>query len=584
MGSKDGRIGDATKILDNGSSIQRWDLVVVAEGYQESELPKFAADTQSFVNLLFATAPFDQLKRAINVHRLDVISQESGADDPKTCTGGTGATPKTFFDATFCARGIDRLLTVDSGAVIAAVTSKVPLWNSIVVIVNSSKFGGSGGPVAVFSVSGFETGLHEMGHTAFGLADEYACLTCRSDEKDRNHQTPPAPGAENVTIEKDRAKVPWRDLILDGTPIPTTSNPDCLKVDPQTTSPVGASTVGAFEGANKFHCGVYRAEFDCKMRNLGQPFCAVCQRKIRWNLTHYIFGTPETFGSTWGTGWTSIVPLTLQGSPHFLSYKNPPADLPPGTKGKVELDLLRPDASDVDTIFEDHWSAGWTSMMPFTLGGQPHLLSYKEGSGSVAIDRIRPDGTGVDSLFGSTWGTGWTSFVPFELGGQPNFLSYKLATGKVEIGRIRPDGSEVDVDTTFEDTWSTGWTLFAPLQLRGKPHFLSYKGAEGRVDIDRLRPDGSGSDTVFSEKWWKGWTTLTPFTLAGDQFVLAYNVTSGDVSIFYIFPAGDGFTVQETFRDTWTLGWTTIVPFVFQGEPHYLAYKLDTGSISIGRY
>jgi len=37
-----------------------------------------------------------------------------------------------------------------------------------------------------------------------------------------------------------------------------------------------------FEGAHYYHCGGHRPEFDCKMRNLGVPFCHVC-RQVIWN-------------------------------------------------------------------------------------------------------------------------------------------------------------------------------------------------------------------------------------------------------------------------------------------------------------
>jgi hypothetical protein len=57
------------------------------------------------------------------------------------------------------------------------------------------------------------------------------------------------------------------------------SNPDCSTVDSR-PSPVPTGTVGAFEGAHYFHCGAYRPEYDCKMRNLSVPFCAVCREVI----------------------------------------------------------------------------------------------------------------------------------------------------------------------------------------------------------------------------------------------------------------------------------------------------------------
>jgi len=78
----------------------------------------------------------------------------------------------------------------------------------------------------------------------------------------------------------------WRDLIAETTDLPTMTNLDCTMCDTRTTSSVPAGTVGAFMGANYYHCGVFRPEFNCLMRNLGVPqFCAVCQRRIRQVIT-----------------------------------------------------------------------------------------------------------------------------------------------------------------------------------------------------------------------------------------------------------------------------------------------------------
>ena len=38
--------------------------------------------------------------------------------------------------------------------------------------------------------------------------------------------------------------------------------------------------MGLFEGAHYYHCGAFRPEFHCRMRALGNPFCAVCRREI----------------------------------------------------------------------------------------------------------------------------------------------------------------------------------------------------------------------------------------------------------------------------------------------------------------
>jgi hypothetical protein len=287
MGVGDGAVIGITKILDHGAATDRFNIVLVAEGYQATELNQFTLDAQQFVNHLVAQDPFTAYQNAINVYRLDVTSTDSGADDPAAC-GGTGATPATYFDASFCNGGIRRLLIVDSGLVINTVNGLLPQWHNIIVIVNSTIWGGSGGAIATTCrAAGWENiVLHELGHAAFGLADEYEYWVGCGADVGHDHYTGGEPAAVNVTANTNRATIKWGDLIDAATPLPTTNNANCANCDPQ-PSPVPAGTVGAFEGAYYYHCDVYRPEFNCMMRNL-TTFCAVCQRKIKEVLQPYM--------------------------------------------------------------------------------------------------------------------------------------------------------------------------------------------------------------------------------------------------------------------------------------------------------
>lgn len=83
MSTSDGTVGTATKVVDNGPGDRRWDLVVMGDGYRRGELSKFRDDVEQFwAEVLQPTPPFDQLWPAINVHRVDVTSAQSGADMP----------------------------------------------------------------------------------------------------------------------------------------------------------------------------------------------------------------------------------------------------------------------------------------------------------------------------------------------------------------------------------------------------------------------------------------------------------------------------------------------------------------------
>ena len=54
--------------------------------------------------------------------------------------------------------------------------------------------------------------------------------------------------------------------------------------------------VGAYEGARYMHCGCYRPSYNCRMRVLGEPFCGACQKAIRDALAPYL---PIAYQGLW---------------------------------------------------------------------------------------------------------------------------------------------------------------------------------------------------------------------------------------------------------------------------------------------
>ena len=188
----------------------------------------------------------------------------------------------TYFDATFGGNGIRRLLLCNTTTALQVAAAQIPEFTVAIVVVNSPIYGGSGGSVGTYSLAGgaTEIAIHEMGHTAFGLADEYPYYA-GGNETGHDHHPAGEPGEPNVTTNTDRNTLKWRWAVSSATSIPTMSNPNCAQVDSR-PSPVPASTVGLFEGAHYYHCGGFRPQYDCKMRNLSVPFCAVC-RQVIWN-------------------------------------------------------------------------------------------------------------------------------------------------------------------------------------------------------------------------------------------------------------------------------------------------------------
>jgi hypothetical protein len=283
-----------------GDPANRVDLLVLGDGYTIGQAGKFSSDAAAALSGFFSITPYAEYANYVNVHTLFVPSTQVGADHPPYNAGCAQTDPSccsdllmlsdplrgtfvnTAFDARYCSYGIHRLLTVDAASVFAA-ASAVPDWDQILVIVNDTTYGGSGGTPSVFSLDplGVEIAQHEYGHTFTRLADEY----------DDAYPGYPAcsdivgPACEpNVTDQSTRALIKWLPWIFPATPTPT----------PETFTYAGV--VGLFEGARYRPSGFYRPGLDCLMRSLGQPFCPVATQAYILRLYEGGWGIAPEFG------------------------------------------------------------------------------------------------------------------------------------------------------------------------------------------------------------------------------------------------------------------------------------------------
>jgi hypothetical protein len=251
------------KILrETGARDVRINIVILAEGYTAGQQGPFDFDAANIVNTLLADPFYSSYGQFFNAYSIFVASNESGADDPSTNTY-----VDTYFNSTFGSFGIDRLLTIppndtDSnyndgeGRVFNLLANLLPEYDVVILLVNDSKYGGSGGPVAIASTNQLSTeiAIHELGHTVVHLGDEYS------------DPYPGFPDTEepNTTTQTNPALVKWKAWFVPGTPYPTPPTPNF------------ASIVGLFEGAHYHATGWFRPQLNCKMRTLGTPFCKVC--------------------------------------------------------------------------------------------------------------------------------------------------------------------------------------------------------------------------------------------------------------------------------------------------------------------
>ncbi len=309
MGVNDGMVLGSAKILDNGPDNQRMNIVLLAEGFQAGQQQDdFDALCDEFVAALQAEPWYPAVGGAINVFKLNVTSTDSGADDPADCPDESepadGTEADTYFDATFCTSNIHRCLAPNWSLVTSTLNTHVPQWYAGAVIVNTPKRGGCASSGNRIFATGLGTSvgetwtdiaLHEFGHAAFSLADEYPYGYGNNAPSGE----PPQPNVTTATSLADLAatgqpiKQLWVEMVTPEVPIPTMENPDCTMEDERPNVLSSDFQIGLFEGAKYYHCGRYRPAYLCRMRVAKEPFCGVCIQGIADQLNNYIAATPR---------------------------------------------------------------------------------------------------------------------------------------------------------------------------------------------------------------------------------------------------------------------------------------------------
>ena len=71
MGVNDGTVLGATKILNNGEDTDRFNIVLVAEGYQDHEQNTFDSACEDFVKAIKTLPWFSTLINTINIHKIN---------------------------------------------------------------------------------------------------------------------------------------------------------------------------------------------------------------------------------------------------------------------------------------------------------------------------------------------------------------------------------------------------------------------------------------------------------------------------------------------------------------------------------
>lgn len=236
----------------NGDIEKYINIVIMGDGYTSGEQVNFIADANNLSNYLFTQTPWLNYSSYFNVFAIKVISSQSGITHPGNATDVSEpvfpiTNTTTYFDCTFDCFGIHRLVVPQNTTnIMNALSVNFPNYDQVLIIANSTEYGGSGGSYATSTInaSSDEIIVHEVGHSFANLADEYYAGDNYAGEM------------ANMTQETNPLLVKWKNWM-------------------------GFNGTGIYQHC----CGGNSAMWNkpannCKMEYIGGTFCNVCSQEI----------------------------------------------------------------------------------------------------------------------------------------------------------------------------------------------------------------------------------------------------------------------------------------------------------------
>jgi hypothetical protein len=180
MAQADTAAATVVPIRMTGDPAKRFNLVILGDGYTAAEMPKFRADVDKHMNVLFTIEPFKSYRNYMNVYSVEIPSPDSGVSCDPDLTSPKKNTPLHMAFWSGCdPQGVQRALALDENAATPyadLVAGTTAANRQILAIANSTTYGGVGGSYATASGGNAMSSLitpHELGHSLGGLQDEY---------------------------------------------------------------------------------------------------------------------------------------------------------------------------------------------------------------------------------------------------------------------------------------------------------------------------------------------------------------------------------------------------------------------------
>lgn len=244
---------EVVPIQVTGDPEDRWNLVVLGDGFTAEESEEFLNSVEEHMNVMWSLEPYRSYRNYINVYAVSIPSPVSGVSCDPDLDAPIKQTPLNMRFWSGCREsGIQRLLVMDQAAA-KQYAALAPGSDQVLALANSETYGGAGGSYATASAGNPLSALispHELGHSFGKLQDEYDYYARGEDSGSYTGSEPSSVHHTLLTEDqmRDQQKKWWRWL---------------------GERSESGGTIGRFEGGMYKTKGVWRPSQHSMMKSLG---------------------------------------------------------------------------------------------------------------------------------------------------------------------------------------------------------------------------------------------------------------------------------------------------------------------------
>lgn len=157
---------------------------------------------------------------------------------------------------------------------------------------------------------------------------------------------------------------------------------------------------------------------------------------------------------------------------------------------------FNPDPETELDVVSGNWEAGFTSVVPFSYGGDEGVLRLDPMRGVLAFDRLAQYGQPLENVFETLAPGDAEILVSFFAEGSWRLALYEPTTGEIDVGDFSSAGEGAVYHSVETNSFREGLTSLTVVYSQGAPFAITFSPASAAAQIRSLWPLDDSSIVV----------------------------------------------------------------------------------------